>query len=54
MRKLGTLKWNGETPSWLKADLLNRPESQNELDAKSLKKQIEALKVEKSDLGVRT
>jgi len=24
MRKLGALKWKGETPSWLSIDLMNR------------------------------
>ena len=52
MRKLGTLKWHGETPSWLKADLLSRPEAVNDLDAKDLQKEVEMLKVEKSDLAV--
>lgn len=36
MKKLGTLKWKGETPAWLRVDLLNRTETMNELDVKSL------------------
>lgn len=52
MRKLGLLKWNGETPTWLKVDLLNRPEVVNENDFKGLQQEIERLKVEKADLAV--
>lgn len=52
MRKLGTLKWNGETPTWLRVDLLNRPDVLNENDVKSLHSEIERLKIEKADLAV--
>jgi len=52
MKKLGTLKWKGETPAWLRVDLLNRTETMNELDVKSLQKEVERLKIEKADLAV--
>lgn len=52
MRKLGTLKWNGETPTWLRPDLLNRRDMMNENDVKQLQQEIERIKVEKADLAV--
>ena len=53
MRKLGALKWKGETPAWLNIDLMNRGAQESEgQNIQNLQKEIETLKIEKADLAV--
>ena len=52
MRKLGNLKWQGEKPSWLNIETLNRPNSYDNNDIKYLSNEVERLKFEKADIAV--
>lgn len=49
MKKLGTLKWNGEKPSWLNTDFIPRTKNFDSQDPKSLLDEIRILKLEKAD-----
>ena len=53
MRALGVVRLKGEEPAWLKLDFIERTHDVNTNDPLELRREIERLRLEKSDLAAQ-